>query len=139
MERAWTDGLKVHTEDVSQSGDSGADVYASPAGTAMRDAMWRGHGGWEIAFTPAILGFFGFALDQWIGTIPLFTIIGAVLGLFGSVTNQYYRYTASMERATAERLALQEASNPKNSRRFGRVEPPTDIDLDADLEPEVTS
>jgi len=94
----------------------------------MRDAMWRGHGGWEIAFTPAILGLFGFAFDQWIGTIPVFTIVGVLLGLFGSVANQYYRYTASMERATAERLALQDAAGPANQRRFGRVEPVNDLE-----------
>ena len=73
--------------------------------TTMHDAMWSGHGGWEMAFTPFLLGGVGWILDTEFGTMPLFVIIGATLGLFGSVANQYYRYTSRMEVATAKRMA----------------------------------
>ena len=87
--------------------------------------MWRGHGGYEIALSPVIIGGFGWLLDSVIGTVPLFLIIGVVLGLVGSVANQYYRYKAAMEIETAKRLEQQpkvaEAA-PSVRRSFGRVE-----------------
>ena len=78
-----------------------------PHEKALREGMWRGHGGYEIALSPVIIGGFGWLLDSVIGTVPLFLIIGAVLGLVGSVANQYYRYQAAMEIETAKRLEQQ--------------------------------
>ena len=96
-----------------------------PHDKALREGMWRGHGGYEIALSPVIIGGFGWLLDSVIGTVPLFLIIGAVLGLVGSVANQYYRYKAAMEIETAKRLEQQpkvaEAA-PSVRRSFGRVE-----------------
>ena len=96
-----------------------------PHEKALREGMWRGHGGYEIALSPVIIGGFGWLLDSVIGTVPLFLIIGAVLGLVGSVANQYYRYQAAMEIETAKRLEQQpqvaEAA-PSVRRSFGRVE-----------------
>lgn len=96
-----------------------------PHEKALREGMWRGHGGYEIALSPVIIGGFGWLLDSVIGTVPLFLIIGAVLGLVGSVANQYYRYKAAMEIETAKRLEQQpkvaEAA-PSVRRSFGRVE-----------------
>ena len=96
-----------------------------PHEKALREGMWRGHGGYEIALSPVIIGGFGWLLDSVIGTVPLFLIIGAVLGLVGSVANQYYRYQAAMEIETAKRREQQpqvaEAA-PSVRRSFGRVE-----------------
>ena len=96
-----------------------------PHEKALREGMWRGHGGYEIALSPVIIGGFGWLLDSVIGTVPLFLIIGVVLGLVGSVANQYYRYKAAMEIETAKRLEQQpkvaEAA-PSVRRSFGRVE-----------------
>ena len=96
-----------------------------PHEKALREGMWRGHGGYEIALSPVIIGGFGWLLDSVTGTVPLFLIIGAVLGLVGSVANQYYRYQAAMEIETAKRLEQQpqvaEAA-PSVRRSFGRVE-----------------
>ena len=96
-----------------------------PHEKALREGMWRGHGGYEIALSPVIIGGFGWLLDSVIGTVPLFLIIGAVLGLVGSVANQYYCYQAAMEIETAKRLEQQpqvaEAA-PSVRRSFGRVE-----------------
>lgn len=101
----------------------------------MRDAMWKGHGGYEIALAPVILGGFGWLLDSVIGTTPAFLIVGAVLGFFGSVANQYYRYQAAMEIETAKRLAASppvESKTPSVQRSFGRVEP-VEIDQSIDF------
>ena len=102
-------------------------------GDAARDAMWRGHGGFEIAMSPLILGFLGYLADGRFGTTPLFIIVGAVLGLVGSVANQYYRYQARMDALAAERASAQPAPT---GRRFGRVEPvePTEADALENLE-----
>ena len=75
----------------------------------LPDAMWRGHGGWEIALTPALFGFAGWRLDVLLGTTPLLVIALAALGLFGAVANQYYRYQAQMELASEERRAALDA------------------------------
>ena len=73
--------------------------------------MWQGHGGWEIALTPALFGFAGWRLDVLLNTTPLLVILLATLGLFGAVANQYYRYTARMELAAQERRAALDAQS----------------------------
>lgn len=96
-----------------------------PHEKALREGMWRGHGGYEIALSPVILGGFGWLLDSVIGTVPIFLIVGAVLGLVGSVANQYYRYQAAMEIETAKRLERHGRVGegvPSVPRSFGRVE-----------------
>jgi hypothetical protein len=69
----------------------------------MHDAMWRGHGGWEMSLTPVLFGAIGWLIDGWIGSRPIVTVIAAVIGLAGSVANQYYQYNYRMEIAGAER------------------------------------
>jgi len=93
-----------------------------PQDTVMRDAMWRGNGGWEIAATPALLGGIGWLVDGWLGTQPIFTIVGALLGLVGAVANQYYRYVDRMTVETAERAAARESEfGSSDGPRFGAV------------------
>ena len=97
----------MQNHEIAQEGEGPeADVGdpVDPRGQAMRDAMWKGHGGFEIALTPAIFGIAGWTLDQNLGFTPFLTIILASVGLFGSIANQYYRYKHSMEIATAERM-----------------------------------
>lgn len=89
----------------------------------MRDAMWRGNGGWEIAATPALLGLLGWLLDGSLDTRPIFTIIGACVGLLGAVANQYYRYVDRMNEAADERAAARQAEfGTGDGTRFGAVE-----------------
>lgn len=71
--------------------------------TGVHDAMWRGHGGWEMALTPVLFGAVGWLLDGWLGTRPIIMVVGVVVGLAGSVANQYYQYKYRMEIATEER------------------------------------
>ena len=102
----------------------------------MRDAMWRGNGGWEIAATPALVGFLGFLLDGSLDTRPIFTILGACIGLFGAVANQYYRYVDRMNEASDERVAARKAKfGAGDGIRFGAVdvEEMPDYALESDL------
>jgi len=106
-----------------------------PREKAMREAMWRGHGGYELALSPVILGGFGWLLDGVVGWSPAFLIVGVVLGFVGATANQYYRYKAAMEIENESRLAksstLVEAS-PSTTQSFGRVEP-VEVDMSIDF------
>jgi F0F1-type ATP synthase assembly protein I len=57
----------------------------------------------EIAIMMALFIGGGFALDQWLGTLPLFMIVGTVLGAVGLFTKHKYRYDAKMDALEAER------------------------------------
>lgn len=57
----------------------------------------------EIAMIMALFIGGGFALDRWIGTLPLFMVIGSVLGAVGLFTKHKYHYDQKMEALEAER------------------------------------
>ena len=102
---------------------------------ALRDGMWRGHGGFEIALSPVILAGIGWWLDGVFSTSPAFIIAGAVLGFIGACANQYYRYKAAMAVETEARLAGRPGdaiAEATTSRRFGRIEEP-DYDVSVDF------
>jgi hypothetical protein len=50
----------------------------------------------EYAVTPAIFGFLGFLLDRAIGTVPLFTIVLALLCIVGMFLKTWYTYDTAM-------------------------------------------
>lgn len=86
--------------------------------------MWQGHGGYEIAFVPALTGLGGWLLDGALGWTPALTIVFAVVGFFGAVANQYYRYTNSMRAHEEQReLARNEAKAQQVTTPFAPVEP----------------
>ena len=59
----------------------------------------------EIAVVMALFGLGGWALDRWLGTVPVFLIVGVVLAAVGLFAKYKYRYEATMERLDAERRA----------------------------------
>jgi F0F1-type ATP synthase assembly protein I len=59
--------------------------------------MSRTTGGYELVFSPLLLALVGFGLDKLLGTLPLLTILFAVLGLVGAVTKIIYTYNSEME------------------------------------------
>ena len=123
----------MHEIDASQ--ESGTNAIAR--NSALSDAMWRGNGGWEITVTPVLIGVLGLVLDGYVGTRPLFTILGALIGLFGAVANQYYRYTNRMNVAAEERSAAHQAKfGDSSGPAFGAViveETPSYV-LESDLQ-----
>lgn len=64
--------------------------------------MNRSHGSFELALAPAILALLGLWLDRTIGTVPLFTLILALVGIAGSFAKIYYQYKASMAALDAD-------------------------------------
>ncbi len=72
----------------------------------------------EIAMIMALFIGGGFALDRWIGTLPLFMVIGSVLGAVGLFTKHKYHYDQKMEALEAERrstVASRSAAVPSDS------------------------
>ena len=67
----------------------------------------------EIAIIMALFIGGGFALDQWLGTLPLFMIAGTVLGSVGLFTKHKYRYDAKMIKLEAERREATGTRNPQ--------------------------
>jgi F0F1-type ATP synthase assembly protein I len=59
--------------------------------------MNRSAGGYELVFSPLILALIGFGIDKLLGTVPVFTVLFAVLGLVGVVVKIYFNYRAEME------------------------------------------
>lgn len=84
--------------------------------------MWRGHGGWEMALTPVLFGFLGWMVDGWLGSGPLLTVLAALVGLGGSVANQYYRYNDRMTALEQERQATLAATAVPGAPRFTKLE-----------------
>jgi F0F1-type ATP synthase assembly protein I len=63
--------------------------------------MHRTTGGFELVFSPLILALLGYGLDRLFGTLPVFTIVFAVVGLAGAVAKLYFGYRVEMERHEA--------------------------------------
>lgn len=53
-------------------------------------------GAYELAFCPLLMGVIGFALDRWLGTLPVLTITLVVLGFVGVCIRLYYGYRYEM-------------------------------------------
>lgn len=73
-----------------------------------RQATWNGFGNgmsrsFELAVAPAIFALFGLMVDRWLGTVPVFTVVLAVLAMVGGFLRTYYEYQAAMEREDAQR------------------------------------
>jgi F0F1-type ATP synthase assembly protein I len=76
--------------------DEGDDV-----GSNDKRDLYRGiDDGWtraiELALTPLLMGFLGYLVDSWLGTLPGFTIVFVVLAVVGMTIKLYYAYDASM-------------------------------------------
>lgn len=56
----------------------------------------QSHGSFELALAPVIMALLGLWLDRTIDTVPLFTLVFALVGILGSFTKVYYEYRNSM-------------------------------------------
>jgi F0F1-type ATP synthase assembly protein I len=53
--------------------------------------------GFELVVTPLVFALGGFALDHWLGTSPVFTLLLGAFGLAGVCVRTYLQYVAAME------------------------------------------
>jgi F0F1-type ATP synthase assembly protein I len=79
-------GLGQAKEDVDQNDKR--DFY-----NGFGDGLARA---FEFAVTPAIFGFLGYLLDRAIGTLPVFTLILALVCIVGMFLKTYYTYEDAM-------------------------------------------
>lgn len=66
------------------------------------DSLGRGM---DVALTLLVFLVIGWALDQWLGLFPLFTISLVVFAAVGTFIRMKYVYDARMEQLEAERAA----------------------------------
>ncbi len=74
----------------------------SPAELAARQETYRGFGDTlavsvELAVSPVIFGLIGYALDRWLGIVPLLTIVLVVMCIAGLSVRMWYEYDARMK------------------------------------------
>jgi len=67
-----------------------------------RQETYKGFGdalamAFEMVMTPLLFGLGGYALDRWLGTSPVFTLILSVLGIIGMSAKMWYGYEARMQ------------------------------------------
>jgi F0F1-type ATP synthase assembly protein I len=59
-------------------------------------------GAYELVGAPVVLALIAYAVDGWLGTRPILTILAAVIALLGAVVSLYYRYVRDMDRHDAD-------------------------------------
>jgi hypothetical protein len=72
------------------------------AAIAPQGELYNGFGeglqrAFELAFTPAIIGGFGYLLDRWLGLLPILTIVFFLIGMGGVIARMWYGYDARMK------------------------------------------
>lgn len=59
--------------------------------------------GAELAVGVLVFFFIGFAIDAWLGTVPVFMIALTIFGVVGYFVRMYYAYNTEMTRLERER------------------------------------
>ena len=67
----------------------------------ITEQMNRSAGGYELVLSPLILALIGFGIDKLFGTVPVFTVLFAVLGFVGVVVKLYINSRTEMEQHDA--------------------------------------
>ena len=80
---------------------------------AKRD-LYNGFGttlsrAFEIVLIPLIFTLPGWGLDRWLGTSPVFALLGGLFGLAGVSARMYYEYAARMDAEAAKLPGAQRA------------------------------
>ena len=71
--------------------------------------------GMEVAMALLVFVLLGWAVDNWLGTKPLFIIVFALLALIGGGARIKYAYDESMERHQRERAEARRAASTPNT------------------------
>ena len=100
------------------------------AGTEMTRSLHRSSGSFELAFAPVIMALLGLWLDRTVGTVPLFTVLFAVVGVLGTGIAIYYSYGHSMQRLADEgSLAPERPASQYHARRRTDAAGPVEVEL----------
>jgi F0F1-type ATP synthase assembly protein I len=130
---------KVDTEEAEREDGAPAEGWRralSPAKLTERQQLYQGFGdtlavAFELAFTPVIVGFMGYGLDRWLGTLPILTIVFVLIALVGLGARMWYGYDA--------RMRVHEAEGPWARRVPPPSPPPGTLISPGAVEPEVST
>jgi hypothetical protein len=83
---------------------------------AKRD-LYNGFGNtlsraFEIVLIPLVFALPGWGLDRWLGTSPVFALLGGAFGLAGVSARMYYEYAARMDAEAAKLPGAQRRREP---------------------------
>lgn len=104
----------VGVEPGSREEDTGAlrsavrrSIAAAEGPTGPRGEMYTSFGqgfsrAFELAVTPTLFGAMGYGLDQWLGTLPVFTAIFSLVALVAMLLRTWYGYCHRMEALEAQ-------------------------------------
>ena len=59
--------------------------------------MGKSTGSYELVLSPVLFALLGYLIDRWLGTVPVFTVIFAVVALLGVTVKIYFAYKHEME------------------------------------------
>ena len=59
----------------------------------------------ELAVTPTIFGIIGYALDRWLGIVPVLTIVLGLFAVVGMFVRMWYGYDLQMRDQEAQLAA----------------------------------
>lgn len=59
--------------------------------------MGKSSGSYELVLSPVLFALLGYLIDHWLGTVPVFTVVFAVVALLGVTVKIYFSYKHDME------------------------------------------
>ena len=65
-----------------------------PNSPELTEGLMRSAGSFELVMSSVVFALLGWFVDGRLGTTPLFTTVGVVLGFAGATISLYYRYRA---------------------------------------------
>ncbi len=95
----------------------GVIAAAGSAAPGPKGELYRNFGdgftrAFELAFTPAIFGAIGYAIDRWLGVVPVFTTVLVLLTLVGLLLRVWYGYVYRMQALEASGPWARQPVNP---------------------------
>ena len=68
----------------------------------VTQSLNRSHGSFELAFAPVLMALGGLWLDRTLGTVPVFTLVLALVGTAGVFAKMYFAYRYEMSKLDAQ-------------------------------------
>lgn len=86
------------TDDARPNERPAAETAGPDVATELTRSLRRTTGSFELALAPVLMALIGIWLDRTLGTLPLFTVGLAVMGIAGAAVSIYYSYDRQMRR-----------------------------------------
>ena len=71
--------------------------------TPLTETVLHSTGAYELVLSALLVGAFGYLLDRWFGTGPIFVLAFGIFGFIGAAASLYYRYKYQVELLNEER------------------------------------